>query len=193
MAPPRKWLPFQKTCRACGKTFLADTQYKIRVQEFCDRICRTKVFGNGRKKKRIARKCKQCKTWMYINQHAVKTKFYCSIVCRSGWQKEHGVQAGENNGAWKGGTGNNGAYWKRRARERDDFTCQFPNCGHRDEGKSTHAHHTIPRFVGGPDSLDNLKTLCHHHHQQIEREAFRQLMQKYPKTYRKIVEKFFKA
>lgn len=44
----------------------------------------------------------------------------------------------------------------REAKARDDFTCQ--KCGYQRE--SVHAHHIVPTSEGGPDTIDNIVTLC---------------------------------
>jgi hypothetical protein len=55
------------------------------------------------------------------------------------------------------------AFWKRLSRtrkERDGYQCQL--CGDRkgDPYCELHAHHIVRRSDDGPDSLDNLITLC---------------------------------
>jgi hypothetical protein len=97
---------------------------------------------------------------------------FCSLSCSNA---NH--NAGEGNPAWAGG---NAMYWKRKCRERDDFTCQFPGCGFRHEGKRTHAHHRIPREAGGPDTLENLITLCEKHHREVEGLFLKHLVQRAP-------------
>jgi hypothetical protein len=122
----------------------------------------------------------------------LETRFYCSMACRASWQRENGSRAGDRNPAWKGGTGNKGAYWKRKARERDAFTCQFPGCGKQDRGKGTHAHHLVPRVAGGEDSLDNLVTLCSRHHREVESRLFLVLVQRYPQEAARLAREILK-
>ena len=56
--------------------------------------------------------------------------------------------------------------WKKlhtKALNRDGRVCQ--NCGTR---AKLGAHHIIPRYAGGKDVIDNLRTLCEHCHDIIE-------------------------
>lgn len=76
--------------------------------------------------------------------------------------------SGENNGAWRGGDIEYyGADWKkqrRKARERDHYTCQ--DCGITEDeyGRELSVHHIIPfrQFENYQEAnrLDNLITLC---------------------------------
>ena len=57
----------------------------------------------------------------------------------------------------------NSPVWRklsRAAKERDKYQCQV--CGDRpgDPYCHVHAHHRVPRSEGGPDTLENLVTLC---------------------------------
>ncbi len=50
---------------------------------------------------------------------------------------------------------------------RDHETCQ--HCGAtRQQGARLHAHHITSRRAGGPDTLDNLTTICHRCHPTVE-------------------------
>lgn len=49
--------------------------------------------------------------------------------------------------------------------ERDDYTCQ--NCGIKKPSKF-HVHHIQKKIDGGPDTLDNLITVCPSCHQTVE-------------------------
>ena len=171
MATPRKWHPVEKVCPACQKTWRATNGYQIHTQEFCSRKCRTVVHGNGRNSEKIKRDCKRCGKAIEVWQCKAKTNWFCSKSCSNSFTKR-----GSNNPAWKGGDAL-GKYWKRKARERDDFTCQFAECGVRSKSKSTHAHHKIPRSVGGEDALDNLITLCSKHHREVERLLFKSMLE----------------
>lgn len=57
-----------------------------------------------------------------------------------------------------------GARWRRlrdMVLKRDHYICQ--SCGE-PSGWSAHVDHIQPRSVGGPDTLENLQTLCHDCH-----------------------------
>ncbi len=60
--------------------------------------------------------------------------------------------------------------WLRRlARERDGG-CRFPGCG---RTYWTQIHHIIHWARGGPTDLDNLITLCGHHHRLLHEDGWR--------------------
>lgn len=167
-----KHAPVTKQCPICGKDFDCKTAYQIEKQTYCDRQCRSVAVGNGRSSPRTARACKKCDAEMSLRPCDLPTKFFCSYACSNSFNN-----SGENNAAWKGG---NDKYWKRTARERDNFTCQFPGCGFRHEGHATHAHHKFPRAAGGTDDLTNLITLCGKHHGHVEALFLRRLNELHP-------------
>lgn len=57
----------------------------------------------------------------------------------------------------------------RRAISIRDKTCCFPGCC---ESRYIDAHHIVHWADGGETSLDNLVTLCRHHHRQLHRGNF---------------------
>lgn len=78
------------------------------------------------------------------------------------------VMSGENNPNWIGGTC---LYWKKRAKERDDYKCRLCGCA---DKEVLHAHHIIP--VGnehqrryGVDDINNLITLCANCHMKVHK------------------------
>ena len=168
MAPPKKWHPVTKRCAACKQQFQATTAYAITKQLYCSRECSLPVVQAGRRVSRVKRKCEQCSKTVRRVPSRIENRdhVFCSWACRDAYRVESGDQAGENNAQWKGGSS---TWWKQKARERDDFTCQVDDCDVRDEGRGTHAHHKLPKEAGGDDSLENLITLCDHHHQVMER------------------------
>lgn len=186
MAPPKKWFPKDKICEYCGKTFRATTTYQIRHQVFCDRKCRTAVHGNGRKVESFERPCRNCGKPVRVTPCQAKTKFFCSRSCGNSYNNR-----GERNSAWQGGKGETGKYWKRKARERDNYTCQFPECGKRHKGVGTHAHHKIPVSIGGEHSLENLITLCAKHHKEVERQLLHQLVEKHTESAKETIATLF--
>lgn len=185
MARPRTWNPIDKTCKACGKVFHAETHYQVKKQEFCSKACRTKVHGNGRKVQLIDRKCKVCGKDLVVRPCHKDTKWFCSYACSNSFNR-----SGANNPQWKGGD-RLGKYWKRQARIRDDFTCQIPECGKRVVGAGTHAHHKIPRKAGGTNDLDNLTTLCSKHHHEMERRLLQALVESHPESAKAIATGLF--
>jgi len=55
------------------------------------------------------------------------------------------------------------------ARRERDGVCQYPGCH---ESEYVDAHHIQHWAEGGETSLDNLVTLCRHHHRQLHRGCF---------------------
>lgn len=105
---------------------------------------------------------------------------FCSLDCCNNYR------SGENNPAWRGGYdryyGPNWISNRRKARQRDNDTCQ--NCGITKEqhGKELDVHH-ITRFgdFSNPieaNNLSNLITLCHPCHMQIEWDTNRKVVAK---------------
>ena len=177
MAPPRKWFPIDKTCPACGVVWRAQSIYEISKQEFCSRKCRTTVYGNGRTVEKTERPCKNCGVTMEVLPCHYKTKNFCSRRCSNSYNNR-----GERSSQWKGGDAK-GKYWKRQAKKRDGYVCQFPGCGK--TSRNNHAHHKVSRAIGGQDTLDNLVTLCPVHHREMERQLMARLLAHHPDAVRK--------
>jgi hypothetical protein len=188
MAAPKILVPTDKECKNCGETFRAETSYQIRTQVFCGRKCRSAVHGNGRSVKRETKNCLNCGKEIEVLPCHSKTKKYCSRSCCSSYN-----QRGDKNGFWRGGTGVGGRYWKRKARERDNFTCQYTGCGKIHKGGGTHAHHKIPLSVGGESCLDNLITLCSRHHKEIEGKLLGELISAFPKETEEILTRLYRS
>ena len=55
---------------------------------------------------------------------------------------------------------------RMRALVRDNFQCQHPGCSET-RLKQLTVHHLIKKCHGGSDNLDNLQTLCIHHHREL--------------------------
>ena len=51
---------------------------------------------------------------------------------------------------------------KRQARERADYTCQYPGC----DQSAVEVDHILPQGLGGKSSLCNAQLLCGTHHKQ---------------------------
>jgi hypothetical protein len=51
-----------------------------------------------------------------------------------------------------------------------DRSCRFPGCG---AVRFLHAHHVVSWTDDGPTDLDNLVTLCGHHHRFVHRSGWR--------------------
>jgi hypothetical protein len=189
MAPPRKWDPVTKICEVCGSPFEARTAYQIEKQTSCGHSCSLKrTWATVRKVDPIKKKCRVCDTTFEVDPSRASVRFTCSLVCRGKWQTESGDWSGENASMWNGGTTK---WWKQKARERDDFTCQIDGCDVRDEGKRTHAHHKLPKAAGGTDDLDNLITFCDHHHQYMEHQFIMMMVKRAPKIARQVLAELY--
>jgi hypothetical protein len=190
MARPRVLIPIKKKCEGCGVMFLATTSYAITKQRWCSRTCSLPVVQAAKRVPKVKRSCEQCsKAIKRVPSHfANRDHVFCSNACRGQWRSDHGDLFGENNAQWKGGSA---TWWKQRARERDDFTCQVDGCDVRDEGKGTHAHHKLPREAGGDDALDNLVTLCDHHHQVAERQLILRVFELAPDIVRRAITEMY--
>jgi hypothetical protein len=188
----------EKTCenQSCGRRFLVTDWYGQTKKRFCSIACGSQnAWGSGehaRSVDRIRQRCgrKGCRKWVDRAPSQVngKAAIFCSVECRGRWQTDSGVTSGENSGVWKGGTSK---WWKQKARERDDFTCQVDGCDVRDEGKRTHAHHKLPLRAGGTDDLDNLITLCNKHHQVLEQQLYDTFMERHPDLVAEIVRELY--
>jgi Domain of unknown function (DUF222)/HNH endonuclease len=53
---------------------------------------------------------------------------------------------------------------QRREATRRDRRCRFPGCAN---NSFTHVHHVVHWIDGGPTDLENLVTLCTHHHHRV--------------------------
>lgn len=77
----------------------------------------------------------------------------------------HADVNGRNNPSWKGGLSfepyssefNN--QLKYEIRKRDNYTCQFPKCGKKENGKTHDCHHI--NYIKKDNKPNNFTTLCH--------------------------------
>lgn len=129
--------------------------------------------------KRIPVICLNCEKIRYKWPSSVKKykSHFCSDKCKWIYQKEKGINVGENNPAWRGGYdhyyGHNWQKQRKRARRRDNFTCQKCNKKESEFQTELHVHHIIPfRDFNGDwfaaNQLDNLISLCQVCHINVE-------------------------
>jgi len=133
-------------------------------------------YGHGE----VELECMNCggEVWKK-KSHAEKHELhFCDTGCWGEWLSEN--VNGEDNPHWQGGHstyyGENWEEIRKKARERDDYTCQ--SCGvaqvehQRETGKSLHVHHIRPiREFDDPDDaneLPNVVTLCVQCHKRWE-------------------------
>lgn len=133
----------------------------------------------------------------YIEQQQsmpeIASKCECGVGAVRGWLLHHDIETrqwpgdleGEDHPFWKGGTKPYGPGWnqskKQAVRERDNHTCQEPNCSvtqdeHLSEnGQKLHVHHLQKaRDIDDPqerNAKENLITLCLECHRRWEKVA----------------------
>lgn len=171
------------SCDYCGKVFKKwGTVVPKSEHHFCSRECGGNWRAENLKGKnhfrwsREERKCDCCGKVFEIPQWQIKRgkNHFCSRECMCKWESENLV--GENNPHWKGGYepyyGPNWLRQRRKARVRDNYTCQI--CGEKEDGRKHDVHHIIPFREFGlekyneANQLSNLITFCHPCHGNIE-------------------------
>lgn len=174
-------------CVYCDKPVKRPKRYVETYENlFCDDICRGKwmsenlVGENHQNWNSVETECAFCGKKFYCQPNRIERSEhnFCSPECNIEWQIEAGIHRGENNPRWKGGLsffyGENWQRQRKKARKRDNRTCQ--NCGIT-EGKIGHqldVHHIVPFCEFGTDRykkanrLSNLICLCRSCHMQVE-------------------------
>jgi 5-methylcytosine-specific restriction endonuclease McrA len=161
----------EKICETCGKTFDVPENRKLSAK-YCSRTCLGKANGERGKvqyKKRIIVTCNNCGKKIEKKPSVVRNLNFCSVHCMGDYYERTRMFSGENNGAWAGGDieyyGPNWRAQRRKARERDNFTCQDCGITEAEYGRELSVHHIIPfRAFNGDwekaNELSNLITLC---------------------------------
>lgn len=184
-------------CETCGLKFKRE-QNRIKERIFCSPKCSHIGFQNRR-----VRNCSNCgkeiskkASDFFLPSGKEKTEVYCSVECMGEHYSEKGRFSGANSGTWNGGKiGYKGITWskqRRKARKRDNYTCQ--RCGILEEecgDKELSVHHIIP-FALWNDSeeannLENLITLCEACHRK--EHSGDNHPSKFNETYKKFIEK----
>lgn len=191
---PRKLDPdLDVTCTQCGVMFHT-TRQRLRENKagnFCSRECfnafqRETGYNKPPLKKDDPSKtlffaCSQCGEGFERKVYNVKTSKYgvifCSQKCAYQWRSEN--LTGEDSPVWKGGYHYEygGSHWKRqrrRARERDNHTCQDCGITGQEWGYKFDVHHvTAYDLFDDPkeaNHLDNLVTLCRQCHVKYHKQ-----------------------
>lgn len=154
-------------------------------QKFIDRVINLGHKNKGRKyyrKEPIQKTCEYCGKMFTVSRKSDKEtrekKRFCSLSCWYNCIRQNP----EKHGNWKGGEyehnyGNNWGQQKKKARQRDNYTCQ--RCGKQSKGNGVNldVHHKIPfrnfgieRYKEAND-LSNLITLCRSCHVIVERNS----------------------
>lgn len=170
------------SCPECGKEF---RYYRKYPRKYCSRECSAVnnavnnlgVYERG--KPSVLVPCDKCgKEFLKLyNQYRATTSHFCSRACFHEWSKEN-AKTGEDAPTWKGGyEPYYGANWRkqrRKARERDDHTCQRCGITEIEHGRALDVHHIVPfrrfgrtRYKEAND-LSNLICLCNVCHTFVE-------------------------
>ena len=161
-------------CLNCGKEFKSGKgRAKWGRGKTCSRKCQYQYLKKIRPHKLIQKKCLNCGKIFFKNPSTLNAKKgigkYCSRKCRDIHWK------GINNPNYlTGGNDYRGSNWqsqKRKARKRDNYTCQ--NCGY--VSKTINVHHIIPyRYFNNnylkANNIDNLICLCPKCHREADAE-----------------------
>lgn len=165
------------TCEWCKQQF---NSWVYRPNRFCSSQCRSEFAARQPKPREISGKvkliCNICnkpyETARFFAEQ--KNSSFCSRTCK-GKDKANKMK-GENNPNWKGGFnpseyGPNWGEQSRKARKRDNYTCQI--CGYYSRIRNLDVHHILPLITFNGDykssnQLNNLICLCRSCHKVVE-------------------------
>lgn len=156
-------------CDNCGKHFKAYTSQKVHSNIFCSRQCHQEWWkgSNHTGYNSIDCTCKVCNTHFKRTKYKVE-KFggkYCSRECFSQSQVLPAINYYGPD--WKS--------QKRKARKRDNYTCQICGIDQSKYPRALDVHHIIPFRKFGlknyqqANQLSNLVSLCKHCHRKVEK------------------------
>lgn len=154
-------------CEFCGKL-----KYYKASQVNPPRFCNHKCLLLWNEKNLIEKICPVC-----LSHFKVKRKLAKQICCSKPCQNEY--KRGNNNPHWRGGYkdyyGPNWGEQRRKARERDNFTCQYCHRKWKPSTRHFEVHHKkafrefgIENYLQAND-LKNLITLCKSCHMKVEK------------------------
>ena len=120
--------------------------------------------------------CEFCnnKKWQSPSELENKDRYFCSTSCLARWRSVK--YRGEGNPFWKGGYNldYSGEWWavKKKALQRDNYTCQICGATKSSDGRNCDVHHKTPirEFENSEDAhyLENLIVLCRSCHSSVE-------------------------
>lgn len=168
-------------CATCGETMSRKpSRVEQHEQLYCSYEC---LYSRDIDKSGGYVECGWCGDEIYRMPCILemKDRHFCGRDCYREWLSENRV--GENHPQYLGGDRYYGENWYKQREEalkRDEYTCQ--RCGmNNDEcvdefGSGLHVHHITPRRefddIEDANELDNLRTLCHECHYEVD-EAYR--------------------
>jgi hypothetical protein len=161
----------EKACKGCGKTYSV-IKSRENTSKFCSKNCLGKANGERGKvqyRKRIIVYCTNCGNRIEKKPSVIKKWNFCNESCMAKYYEKSKAFSGSNSATWQGGEidyyGPNWRSQRRKARKRDNYTCQ--DCGKTEEqvGHELSIHHIIPfrEFNGdwkSANMLSNLVSLC---------------------------------
>jgi 5-methylcytosine-specific restriction endonuclease McrA len=156
----------EKTCQHCNKPFLAEGAQRYR-KIFCSTDCKFQALNERRVIEKTCPKCKQ-------PFRGVKTGVPECKSCRQEGEKSHTWLGGHK--YWqegKLGRDPQGLSWKvqrQLAWDRDNYTCQEPDCGKTmaETGRKPDVDHVRPYRISQSHALDNLLCRCKSCHKKAE-------------------------
>lgn len=160
-----------KNCEICGEQFIVP-ENRRETAKYCSKNCLGKANGKRGKtqySKKVKLSCSNCGKEVEKKPSIIKTLNFCSIQCMGTFYSDSAMFAGENSGTWAGGDisyyGPNWLSQRRKARARDNYTCQDCGITEHEYGSELSVHHVIPfrKFEGDwkkANELSNLITLC---------------------------------
>lgn len=168
-------------CSQCGKMFHKTPAY-IHDHNFCSKKCHVE-WQKGKHVSPETEFGKGEQTGYWKGRHrSEKTRRKLSDAIKRGIKEgryhfHFPIFFGENHPNWKGGHepyyGPNWRMQRKKARARDNYTCQA--CDEKEDGHELDVHHITPFREFGLENykkanqLDNLTTLCHSCHIKVER------------------------
>ena len=153
-------------CSICGKEFYAKPyrlKKLVRAQSItCSYKCKSVILGWGSQ----SLTCDWCGKPLKRKNASLNVHNFCSRKCMGRWQSAYKV--GENSNTWRGGYeqyyGPNWERQRRKARHRDNKTCQCCGLREQDADHTLEVHHLKPfrdcKDYKQANTLTNLITLC---------------------------------
>lgn len=145
----------EKNCLNCDKKFSVHN-YRFNTAKFCSRICADQWWVGKRKSQYGFPK--GLIPWSKLHPELCKPNSGSFKKGQVGYWlgKKHIAIQGKNNPKW---TGTDYRYWRQKALERDNYTCQ--KCGFRDEEiMEVHHRKSKGKFPELRFVLENLQTTC---------------------------------
>jgi hypothetical protein len=176
----------QVVCENCGETKpVKPSRLEYKDRFFCDQDCMgewmTEQTGEDARAwdgGKVTIVCETCGDMRDVKPAEEDSSRFCSQECMFEWRSE--LMSGESHPRWRGGYepyyGPNWRPQRRKARDRDDYTCCLCGVGreeHRGQYGADHDVHHITPFREFDDCeaanrLENLITLCKQCHSKVE-------------------------